>query len=280
MSSVRHNYFLTVLLIIEALCFSLFLALYITAYALTGRSAATTLSEMLSENLTVQQLYLIFMGSYVFITLDICFLVWIYDTESLDRESHPEHTVPDKKPPPSWASHHRTMLYELTVYTFYVLSLLKLIGFLGLFWFDVNLHHAEHYTLAALGFISAVLCQWLLFFRRLVLYWHQWATGQTHEPPFPLWFFTLDLVFLLLVSAFLITFAATGNGVFEFLTGLGVVLDPLLLAVDFKRFPGHGEKHLISTSLKPQVKYQFPEAVSYPKQLYQRLLFYYNYKRV
>lgn len=298
MASVSHNYLWWFLLIIWVLCFSLFVALYVTAFAVTGDSATTTLSEMLSENIVVQQLYLIFMGSYIFITLDICFLVWVYDEASMHLESSGNTSNKQQQQtdlstvarPSSFWSKHRLQLYDLTVAAYYILSLLKLIGFTGLFFYDCNTSHREHYILAAVGFISAVLSEWFLFFRRLVILGHELnqATGTdspvtpSDQSPHP-WIrvlLVLDLVYLLLVSSILISFAPTGNGILELLTVLLVVLGPLFLLWDFLRFPGTGGKLLITGTMKPVTKYRVPAKISYPKQLYHRLLFYYNNKTV
>ena len=259
------------LLFILILCVALFAALYITAFAVTGDAATTTLSQMLSENTTVQQLYLIFIGSYAFITFDVMFLVWIYDAISIVNE-----TIAGS----SWFAKHRLLFYDVTLYCFVVSSVAKLIGFIGLFWYDCNTHSQGHYAFAAVGFIFAVICMWLLFFRRLVIYYNLWSTHDEGKPPFKNWVLILDLLFLLLTTSLLIAFAATGNGILELLVGTCIVLDPFFLVWDFYRFPRHAELHFITTNLKSSHVYVIPEKDTYVTQLYKRFLWVYNNTRV
>lgn len=272
MQRLCHNYFLFALLFISVLCLSLFLALYITAYAVTGDAADTTLSEMLSENETVQQLYLVFIGSYALITFNIIFLIWVYNSSDVLHEST-EYK--------SCCARHRITLYDVVSYGYVISSVIKLVGFIGLFWFDCNTQSQGHYVFATLGFVFAYISMWLLFFRRIILHFNEWNIHAEGKQPFSVWFLAFDFVYLLTGTSFLISFAAVRNGILEFLSSLWIVLDQFFLVWDFIRFKSFQIKHAtIDASVKPTVQYILPSRQSYPLKIYHTLLYYYNNRSV
>jgi hypothetical protein len=267
MSSTHTNYFTVGLIIIEVLCIGLFIALYVTAFSLTGDAATTTLSEMLSENATVRQLYLIFMGSYTILTFGIMFLVGTFDSIVL-------HDAKGKR----LLSDYRFILYEFVIYSYYILALGKLTGFITLYFYDCNTRETEHYIFAGIGFGCAGLAILFLFFRRVILYTHHIANPLLPRPPYSGLLLLFDAIFVVTpLACFLLWLVIATSGIPEILASSWIVLEPCLLLWDFLKLPK--EKGLLmESSLKPVVIYQVPKRQYLPVELYQRLLFYYNNK--
>lgn len=118
---------------------------------------------MLAENEVVQILYLCFWSVETIETIAIAYILFIYYTEI-------EHII--AKIDRNKSTHSKNVYFGLTV-AYVALSVLRLIGFMGVYAFKVTIKSQEipHLAMASLGFGVSILISVLLFARR-VIYWN------------------------------------------------------------------------------------------------------------
>lgn len=257
------------IVLMEVLCISFFIALYATAFAITGDSFNTTLSQMLTESVVIQELYLLFIGMYSIITLWIIFLIYYYDFIFVDTDNH------------NFLDRHKLTIYYFIIYTYIVCALLKLVGFIGLFFFDVNTKPDAHYAFAAIAFICSTLASFLLFCRRLLIYTHLRDESGRHihakHPHQNLYVLILDGLVILTMLGLIISFAVERTGGIEFFLVLFLILDPSFFIYDFNSDPIAVKRYsLVAAPLKTTQIYVLPKKENIYTRLYHKLLFYYN----
>lgn len=264
-----HNYFSKSLLIIEVLCIGFFIALYVTAYAITGDAFKTTLSEMLSENVIIQQLYTLFIGMYTTLTIWLIVLIFWYDFTYVAEDNN------------TCYGKHKPTFYLIVLYSYVLFAITKLVGFIGLFFYDCNTSPDQHYIFAGIGFTAAVLASWCLFIRRVLIFTHLVDDTKRHahaQNPHQSFFMLLfNFLFVLTMTALLISFAFVKTGDVELFTGIFIILDPCFIIHDFNNDPIAVSRHqLIQTQVYVNHVYQIPKKQYFCGRIYHKILYYYN----